>query len=307
MKKLFYCLLLVAAGQSEATLACNACGCSASNQYMGLLPQTSTNFVGFQYLYRSFSTLHTEEMGSVLPGTSYENYQTMQVWGRVNISKAFQAMAFVPYTINTQHQEGAPSSTIAGMGDASVVFNYKALNRDNCAWHQKLIAGAGIKLPTGKYDSKSVSTKEGLPNMQPGTHSWDVLGSVNYTIRHRTIGANIDASYTATTANKESYKFGNRMSIGALAFYQLEKRKFMIIPQAGVRYDRAAKDYTNYAIGIMDDDGGGWQLYALQGVQAYYKKLGLQLTCYEPISQHYVSGLVNTRFRIETGVIIVLN
>jgi hypothetical protein len=81
----------------------------------------------------------------------------------------------------------------------------------------------------------------------------------------------------------------------------------MLLPQLGVRYGHAAKDYTNYAAGITDEDGGGWQLYASQGAQAYYKKLGLQLTCYEPIAQHYVSGLVNTRFRIETGVIVVIN
>lgn len=307
MKKLFYCLLLVVAGQIETTLACNACGCSSANQYMGLLPQTSTTFVGFQYLYRSFSTLHTEEVGNIMPGTSYENYQTMQVWGRINISKAFQVLAFVPYTVNAQHQEGMSAATIKGIGDASIIVNYKAINIDNCAWHHKLLAGAGVKLPTGKYDPQSVTAEEGLPNMQPGTHSWDALGSLNYTIRHRAIGANIDASYTATSANKESYKFGNRSSMGALAFYQVEKDKFMILPQVGVRYDHATKDYTNYAAGITDDDGGGWQLYASQGVQAYYKKLGLQFTCYEPISQRYVSGLVNTRFRIETGLIVVLN
>jgi len=306
MKKIFYCLLLIAAVHNQTVFACNACGCSASNQYMGLLPQTNTSFFGFQYLYRGFNAVHPDDGGTVMPGTSHEQYQTFQLWGRVNITKSLQLLAFVPYTTNTQHQIAMPANTISGMGDASVILNYKIIDKDNCAWHHKLIAGAGIKLPTGKYDPQSTVADEGLPNMQPGTHSWDVLSSINYTIRRRSIGVNIDVSYTATTPNKESYKFGNRFSNGLLGFYQFQKDKFMIIPQAGLRYDHAMKDYTNYAAGVMDDDGGGWQLYASQGVQTYYKKIGFQLMCYEPIAQHYISGLVNTKLRVEAGLIIMV-
>jgi len=306
MRKLIVAFVILLMGIGGDIRACNTCGCSSSNQYMGLLPQTNTNFVGFQYLSRNFSSVHPADASGILPGTSYEHYQTYQLWGRINMSRKLQLLAFVPYMINTQRQDGKAVNTIKGVGDMSVLVNYRFINTDNCAWHHKLNGGAGLKLPTGKYDPLSVATEEGLPNMQPGTHSYDVIANVNYTIRHRTVGINLDCSYTATTANSESYKFGNRTSVGSIGFYQYQKGKMMILPQAGIRYDHTAKDYTNYSNCTLDDDGGGWQLFAAQGVQAYYGKLGTQVMFYEPVSQHYASGMVNTRFRLELGLVALI-
>lgn len=306
MKKIFISLMALSAMQHSTVNACNVCGCSSGNQYIGLLPQNNNSFIGFQYLYRSFRSVHLEDGGSIVPGTSYESYQTMQLWGRISLSNRLQLIGFIPFVQNTQRQEGQPTSVISGIGDVSLVANYKFVDGGNCAWRHRLWAGGGVKAPTGKYDPNSVATDEGLPNMQPGTHSWDFIGNVNYTARHRNAGVNLDVSYVATTANSDNYKFGNRLSAGASAFYEVKHKDFTVLPQLGLRHDLAAKDYEDYRAGIKDEDGGGWQLYASQGVQAYYRHVGLQAMCYEPIQQHYASGNVNSKFRFEAGVVVMI-
>jgi len=287
----------------NGVMACEACGCAASNPYFGLLPQTQTNFIGIQYIDRRFNT-DVQHEGSSLVESAKEHYQTFQVWGRVHITKRIQLIGYLPYSINTQHEEGEHANTIKGPGDATIIVNYKLVNKEDCSWRQTLLVGGGAKLPTGNYSTQSVESGETLPNMQPGTNSWDFVANANYTVKRNAVGVNVDGSYTATTANKADYRFGNRVSLGSSAFYQLQANQVSILPLAGVRYDHAAKDYLYYSSRTMDNDGGGWQLFASQGVQAYYKRTGIQLMCYEPISQNYISGFVKTKFRAEAGFIV---
>jgi hypothetical protein len=301
MKKLLLCLALMPA-VNDSVMACEACGCAASNPYFGLLPQTQTNFIGIQYIDRRFNT-NIQHHGSTLTESASEHYQTYQVWGRMHITKRIQLIGILPYSINTQHEDGEHANSIKGLGDATVIANYKLVSTVNCLWQQTLLVGGGVKLPTGNYDTRSVESGETLPNMQPGTQSWDFVANTNYTIKRNAVGVNVDVSYTATTANKEDYKFGNRASLGVAGFYQLQVKQISILPIVGTRYDLAGKDYTYYSSGIKDNDGGGWQLYASQGIQTYYRRTGIQLICYEPISQNYMSGFVKTKFRAEAGFI----
>lgn len=297
-------VILASSLLAQPIYACNMCGCSSGNQYIGLLPQNSKSFVGLQYIYRSFSSIAHADDNTAMQESSREYYHTAQLWTRANIGKRWQVLAFVPFMYNRQQQQYMTTET-SGLGDISVIGNYNLINTGTCACQHKLFAGGGIKLPTGKYDPASV-TEDGLPNMQPGTHSWDFITNVNYTIRYNAAGINTDASYVITTANPDNYKFGNRLSIGATAFYEYTFKKLSVIPQAGIRHDRVAKDYEDYTAREKDEDGGGWQLYATQGVQLYYRRLGFQAMCYEPISQHYASGMVNTRLRVESGIVLLM-
>lgn len=270
---------------------------------MGLLPQTDNNFIGIQYLFRSLSTDHPEEGGD--PATILnEKYQTYQVWGRYSINNKVQLFAFLPYIVNVRDDNGE-KSTISGVGDVSILANVKLLNRTNGNWKQTLLAGGGLKMPTGKYDRDAIATEEGLPNMQPGTHSWDIVTNANYTAQYKAIGAHIDASYVITTANSDGYKFGNRANIGASAFYRLAKNEFVILPHAGMRYEQAATDYADYSEKIKDDTTGGYQTFVTAGVQAYYHSIGMQVQLSLPVTQHYASGLVSTWYKAEAGIMFL--
>lgn len=292
-------LLLVTSGAANA---CTVCGCTASNQYLGILPQSFNNFIGIQYQYRYFNSIHDELDEHGQPLTSTERYNTMQLWGKYNIGRV-QLFAFVPYVFNEVHQESITSHT-KGIGDVSVLANGRILG-NNCSgkkWQHSLQAGAGIKLPTGAYDDNILNSGELLPNMLPGTASWDVMANANYTLKHGNGGVNVDISYTATTVNKIGYKYGNRLSTGILGFYSWQRSQVTLLPQAGMRLDVAGTDYESYEQRLMNDMSGGGQLYAAAGVQAYYRHFGAQLMGYQPVSQHYAGGMVKSKARVEAGL-----
>ncbi len=273
--------------------ACDVCGCSGSNQYIGILPQFYRHFIGLQYQYRTFSSDHVPFHIGDPPEHSTEQYQTVQLIGRYYISRKVQLLAFVPYHFNRKDEEGVVSYS-SGLGDASLLGNVEVLGTKNAdaPLQQKLLAGGGLKLPTGRHDALASMGDDGLPNMQPGTGSWDFLANVNYTIRKKGMGVNADVTYTQTTANHEGYKYGNRLSAGLTGFYWWQHRAFRVLPQAGLRYNYASMDWDNYRKGWINDVSGGHQLFAAMGAQGYYKSWGLQLMYYHPLEQQYAGGLV---------------
>lgn len=301
MKHISLCILLLCA--AVYARACTVCGCSASNQYLGILPQFHRHFVGLQYQYRSFESEHPAHEGGE-SSFSREYYSTIQAWGRMNVGKRIQVFAFVPYVSNLKKEDGV-TSRISGIGDITLLANYRLLgiNDDpSQVWRHNLQAGVGIKLPTGAYDTKSIQRSEGLPNMQPGTNSWDFIANANYTLRRKMVGVNADVSFTLLTPNSVQYKYGDRFSAGLTAFYWYQKQQFTWLPQLGLRYDVSGADYDNYRYKIRNDMSGGTQLYASMGMQAYYRRFGLQLMYHHPLVQHYASNLVVARTKADAGI-----
>ncbi len=297
------CLVLAIAGTTITSLACDVCGCSSGAQYLGILPQFYRQFLGFQYQYSSFSSTHPSLFEGKPDEHSKQHYNTFQLWGRYNVGKRVQLFGFVPYRYNVNNEDGVKTFS-SGLGDVSLLANVVVIKADSehRTLKQTLLAGGGIKAPTGKYTGITELDKEGLPNMQAGTGSWDFVANANYTIRYRQAGINLDAAYTFTTANRESYKYGNRLSSGLLAFYWLQKNNLIILPQAGLKYEYTLHDYDNYAKKWLNEQSGGYQSFVSAGFQLYYKKLGLQCMYNLPVSQHYANGYVSAKQRLETGV-----
>jgi hypothetical protein len=174
-----------------------------------------------------------------------------------------------------------------GIGDISVLVDRVWIRTEKNSWKHLFLAGAGIKAPTGSNIGVTDLDRQGLPNMQAGTGSWDFMVNSNYTLSHHNSGLNVDAAYTFTTANKYNYKYGNRLNIGLLAFHSFKKNKFTILPLAGMRYEYTLHDYDNYSEKWLNDQSGGYICYTTAEVQAYYQKLGLRIACQLPIAQYY--------------------
>ncbi len=292
MKQPFIGLVLLCITALPAA-ACDVCGCSGSNQYIGILPQFYHNFFRLQYQYRTFSSKHIPFRAGDAAEHSTEAYQALQLSGRYYISRRFQLFAFLPYHYNRKEEAGVITNS-NGIGDATLLFNTEVYGTKDAAapLQQKLLAGWGLKLPTGRHDALAATGADGLPNMQPGTGSWDFPANINYTIRRKGVGANADITYTQTTPNHESYKYGNRLSAGLTGFYWWQHGNVKVLPQAGLRYNYAATDWDNYRKGWINDVSGGHQLFAAAGAQAYYKAWGAQLMYYQPLEQRYAGGLV---------------
>ncbi len=301
MKRLFFLLTLI--GACGDARACNTCGCAASNQYLGILPQLSGHFIGLQYSYRWYESHHDASEPDKAAGREY--YQAAQLWGRYSLGKRVQLFAFVPYQYNTK-QEGDARSTLSGIGDVSALVNVQLLRPSSTcgAWQHWLQAGGGVKAPTGAYDNAVLGSGDVLaPSMQAGTGSWDYIGNTNYTLQHGLWGLNAEAAYTLTTPNHQTYKYGNRISGAAQVFRQYTRKGLRLLPAAGLRYENAGQDYDNYPTRSLAQYTGGYMMYATAALRAYSRHWGAELGYSQPIAQDYGDGLVKSKGKAEAGVV----
>lgn len=300
-------LTILALTLSMQAGACDVCGCSASNQYLGILPQFQWNFAGIQYQHSSFSSVHPSLFEGWPDEHAQDYYNTIQAWGRYNVGRRLQVFLFVPYQYNIDHADTATSSS-SGLGDISFLVNRIMIKDKGSAggWGHQLIAGGGLKMPTGHHNGITTPDRLGLPNLQPGTGSWDFMINANYTLRHNKQGLNLDAAYTLTTANKDNFKYGNRLNAGLLWYYALKfKGGFSLLPQAGLRYQYTLHDYDNYSKKWLNEQSGGYLSFGDVGLQAYYKRLGIRLDCQLPLAQHYGNGYVSAKQKTEAGIFIL--
>ncbi len=299
-------LMLLASVLGAPARACDVCGCSASSNSLGILPKATFNFIGIQYLYNGFSSDHPSLFENRPNEQAKDYYNTLQVWGRYNVGSRLQLFAFLPYRYNQQRGDTG-TVTMSGIGDISFLANVILIKDDpaRSGWQSQLLAGGGLKLPTGSYTGITQRDKEGLPNMQPGTGSWDFILNTNYTLRRRNNGLNLDASYTITLPNSESYKYGNRLGAGLLAFHSFTHRDVTLTPQAGIRYEYSLHDYDNYERRWLNKQSGGYLCFAAAGMQAYYKRLGLRVVWQLPLSQDYATGYVTATNKIDAGLFLL--
>lgn len=306
MKQLLFCAVVLI--NSVVTVqACDVCGCSSGSQGLGLLPQFNKHFVGIQYLNQQFRSTHYPLSGDQPATTSNEYFNTIQVWGRYYLGKRWQLFAFLPYrsTLTTAYD---PAVNISGLGDASMLVNYTFLqtpDSSDAIIRQRLQAGGGVKAPTGKYSGVMTLETQGLPTMQPGTGSWDFPVNLNYTVKYRNTGVNLDASYSFTTANKHNYKYGNRLATQLTCFYWLRSNKLSVLPQAGIRYEYTLHDYDNYARKWLNSQTGGSLLFMQAGMQIYYGIAGIRVSYGLPIVQNYAMGNVQAKQRLDAGLMFL--
>lgn len=298
----FLWLLCGATGMAVQAHACDVCSSGASSQTLGLLPNMNRHFISVQYQYSGYESDHPSLFAGRPNEESREAYHTLQVWGRYAIKERLQLFAFLPYKCNVQHSDTS-SYTNKGMGDATLLANVLTINTAKTSGLQhQLLTGLGLKLPTGSYMGITEMDKLGLPNMQPGTGSWDVMVNGNYTMRAKLIGINADAAYTFTSANKDAYKYGNRLNAGVTGFYQVKTGKMGLLPQVGVRCEYSMHDYDNYSRKWLNEQSGGYICFATAGIQGYRGSIGARLMYQLPVSQHYSAGYVTAKNRVDAGV-----
>lgn len=269
---------------------CDACGCSASGGGMGFSSMIDRNFVGVRYFNQSYSS--REGIFNNSPWVD-EHFNTVQVWARIPVFKNFQVSALVPYHFHNR-ELSTGSQTIEGLGDITILGMYTVYQTqtDTTAFRHTVQAGAGIKAPTGKYDSANNGSVN--PSFQVGTGSWDYLLAAEYVITRKQWGGNAMANYVLKTENDKNYLFGNQFNYAGTLFYVWEKDRITLVPQAGVAGEVYA---ANEHYGEEVPNTAGEILFGKLGVEAGLGKFSLGLNAMLPISQHLTGGKVEANYR----------
>lgn len=302
MKKLVIFAVLMAALSSE-TRACDICGCGVGSYYIGLLPDFKKRFIGLRYQHKTLRS-HLGPGGTTSYLTTDETYQSAELWGGWNIGKRFRVLGFVPVNINSRENQGETLRK-SGLGDIAIVGYYQLLNKRHTIGNKLLVhslwAGAGFKLPTGKYEPAERKENEETPNnFQLGTASTDFTLNAMYDIRLMDLGLNVNSSYKLNTANRYNYRYGNKFTANALLYYKIKAAKTVTLsPNAGLLYERAEMDTES---GYEMDVSGGYTLTGTAGLEATLGTFSIGGNFQPVLSQDLANGRVKAGNRVMVHV-----
>ena len=262
---------------SENAGACDICGCGAGSYYIGILPEFNKKIVGLRYRSSALRT-HLGPGGTTSYLTTEERYHTAELWGGWTIKDKFRLMAYLPVSYNSKNN-GSGKESKTGLSDASALGFYRPLRSKRTLGKaenaklliQELWIGGGVKLPTGKYEPGDKSTTSAGTNLfQLGTGSIDLILMGMYDIRLQDAGLNVTASYKINTTNQDDYYYGNRFSGSAQFYYKIRfNNKWMIAPNTGFQYERAAKDLDG---GYSVRPTGGLASFGTLGAEISFDK-----------------------------------
>ena len=297
MKKYILGIFIFLACMQESN-ACDICGCGAGNSYIGILPDFRKHIFGVRYRY-NFLRTHVGPGGITSYLTTDESYRTAEVWTGWSITSKIRVMAILPYNFDEKETLTSKVSK-SGIGDISVAGYYQLINSrknlSNKLLVQSLWIGAGIKLPTGKYESADKSNNNETANLfQLGTGSTDFSLNAMYDLRVNDAGINLAGSYKINTKNNSGYEYGNKFSLNSQAYYKIRvKNKFTLAPNAGVLFESSQKDIDN---GFEADLSGGNLLTGSAGMEITFKKIALGVNFQTPFTQDLADGFVRAKNR----------
>ena len=291
IKYLLSCILLLL---SSASFACDACGCSNSGAYFGLMPQSNKSLIGVRYQNLNFVT-HPDS--HVL--RTEESFNITEVYARFFPVKRVQVMAFLPYRF-AQQITTSETKNQNGISDATVLINYNVINtfmdkESSSQFSHTLLVGGGIKLPTGKfkYDENKL-TEVANENFQSGTGSTDFILNAFYTINRDQWGLSMNVSRKFNTTNADHYRFGNQL-YGTIDLYRSFKiGNFTLTPNVGI-YGEKSDLGTRAGKKVLET--GGTMVNGVAGLTLFANRWTLGVSAQKPISQNLSAGFVQAGSR----------
>jgi hypothetical protein len=292
MKKLF-AILIITLCLPLLSQACDTCDCSTGNQYIGILPDFNKSTFGLKYHYSSVhSRVYTDD---ATYRTTLEKYNTVELWGAWNITDKIGIMGSVPYRFESFNDQVVTTSK-SGLGDIYLFGYYELLHhshtiRSGKSLVQNLWFGAGIELPTGKYDPADKSMLNDTVNLyQLGSGSTDVPFNVIYNICLPDAGLNVSSMYKINTVNKNVYEYGNRFNINAQAYYKFSiKHKLAVMPVIGIQFEnfQQSMDHHDWV-----EASNGNLITGTIGIQTNFKTISIGGNFQIPLQQNIGNEII---------------
>lgn len=300
-------LLLVIVSLSFSANACDICGCGVGSYYIGILPEFNKKIFGLRYRHNTLRT-HLGAGGQSTYLTTEEIYRTAELWGGWTIGKKFRVLGYIPVNFNEKQNQGT-TYTKSGLGDIGVQGYYQLVDQRKTIGSKLLVhslwLGAGLKVPTGKYDASQKDINQQTANIfQLGSGSVDFTMNAMYDLRIQDAGINLATSYKMNTVNGEDYKYGNKFNFNALVYYKFRvKDKVTIAPGAGIMHETGRHDKDH---GFLVDVSGGNLTLGTLGAEVAFGKMAIGGNFQTPLKQNLANGFVRANNRLMVHVSFML-
>lgn len=270
---------------------CDACGCSANGGSMGFSSMLSDNFIGIRYFHQSY-----QSRDGVFNDSPWidENFNTVQIWGRIPITNKLEVTVLVPYHFH-RRVKSSGTQNVDGLGDFTLMALYRIFQTKDTlsGFKYRILVGGGIKAPIGKFDSANNGSVN--PSFQVGTGSWDYSLTTENIIRKGNWGLNNALNYIIKTENDKNYKFGNQFNYGSTLFYSTMIKKVIVVPQVGVAGETfQANQEFNQDIPFTKGD----IFFSKIGVEVGYRKFSTGINAMLPLNQNLTGGRVEANYRL---------
>jgi len=267
--------------------ACDICGCGVGNFNPYMFPHLAQKFISVGYNYRYYRSNAHDDLGNEMVNKEY--YQSFSLAGQFTIARRIELMGYLPFQSNTQRgPEG--NKSLNKLGDAIFLANYRLVDHISSGnkLRQTVVAGGGIKLPTGNSQYEEGSEEEvDNPNFQAGTGSTDFLLNGSYSLQYKKIAVSTGITYKMNTSNKEDYRFGKRLLTVVQFKYVKDVGNISIIPNVGMVIQEMNEDKES---GFVVDHTGGHNVQATFGLDINTKRIAAGIFYNKPVAQNLVMG-----------------
>ena len=317
MKKYFMMLLLLLSG--PVVWSCDICGC-----FMGITPYDNQGSAGFIYRMRSFNgyygrsqthrpfpsgSLRTAHGGhnpglssgdSVWSGKDYEEFRVIEFRARYFLHQRIELNVIMPFIFNKSETNGHLEQ-VSGSGDLNLFAAvHLLLPKPENTWQHRLMAGSGIKLPTG---SNSKTGKDGIRHdlmMQPGTGSTDYFIYAQYITGFRKLGGSLNVMYKINGENKHHESVCNSVTSFASLFCRFRAASdFYIMPTVQGYYEKSN------GVSVNGEILAGTSMHvAMAGpcLELYYRNVSFRSSFEWPVFEHQETNRPGSAGRLVIGL-----
>lgn len=300
-------MLILSIFNTQHAVACGTCGCNMSNYNPELLMSSGYHSVGLFAQTRWYKArLHNHGPADKITSefSDYTEFRSLyELRGTWYPVKKLAISGSLPLSFNNLAKEGDKLENHIGLGDAMLMVQYQVLREGKKlaakGFEQRLIAGAGVKFPTGTFNKVGYDG-ELNQQLQNGTGSFDFLFITGYFVKLRKVGLSADMNYKVNTANKNGYRFANSFNANLRAMYIHNWKKVSLAPSLGARVEHAASNtQTGGDDHILDTGGSVW--FGSAGLEFYYKNLSFSATYLQPIYQALIGEQFKTLAGLQAG------
>lgn len=284
MKRAIFFLVTGLLLYSNSSDACDACGCSTSMSYLGIVPMTQNHLIGLRYNFQSFDHPITSVSSSGEGLVLQDRYHTTEIWGRYSANERLHLFYSIPYRYNQRVEENG-NSAASGIGDIQLMANYNLIIQDvdTANWKHFLRVGLHTGLPTGKFMQRDPNKAMYPLWFQVGTGSWGYGLQTFYTVRYKKVGLNTNVRWTYLTQNELDYQPGSRLVSSLQGFYWLNVGKLTLLPQIGVNLERFEMD-QQYEADVIET--GGTRMSTAIGLDVYLDNALISVFASQPFWQN---------------------